>query len=69
MGRRISICIKRKQINMTVTILNRNNGSVTEMRFANEDQKQSWLQDNPIFECLGKLETELPTRHVRMKGK
>ena len=54
---------------MTVTILNRNNGSVTEMRFADEDQKQSWLQENPIFECLGPLESELPTRHVRMKGK
>ena len=53
---------------MTVTILNRNNGSVMEMRFANEDQKQSWLQDNPTFECLGPLESELPTRHVRMKG-
>lgn len=54
---------------MTVTIFNRNNGSVMEMRFANEDQKQSWLQENPTFECLGPLESELPTRHVRMKGK
>jgi len=54
---------------MIVTIINRNNGSAMDMNFDNEEQKQKWLDINPTFECLGPLENELPTRHVRMKGK
>ena len=53
---------------MNVTILNRGNGSVTEMEFIDEEQKQKWLERNPGFECVGPLDSELPTRHVRMKG-
>ena len=54
---------------MIVTIINRNNGSAMDMNFDNEEQKQRWLDINPTFECLGPLENELPTRHVRMKNK
>ena len=39
-----------------------------EMNFDNEEQKDRWLELNPDFECLGKLENDLPTRHVRMQN-
>ena len=42
---------------------------VVEMKFDDVRQKDRWLELNPTFECLGKLETELPTRHVRMQNK
>ena len=54
---------------MKVTIINRSNGSAMEMNFDNEEQKQRWLEINPTFECLGPLENQLPTRHVRMQNK
>ena len=54
---------------MKVTIINRNNGSAMDMNFDNEQQKQRWLEINPTFECLGPLENDLPTRHVRMQNK
>ena len=54
---------------MIVTIINRNNGSAMDMNFDNEEQKQKWLDINPTFECLGPLENDLPTRHVRMQNK
>ena len=54
---------------MKVTIINRNNGSAMDMNFDNEEQKQRWLEINPNFECLGPLENDLPTRHVRMQNK
>tara|TARA_B100000085_G_C18475857_1_gene485110 strand:- start:843 stop:1034 length:192 start_codon:yes stop_codon:yes gene_type:complete len=54
---------------MKVTIINRNNGSAMDMNFDNEEQKQRWLEINPTFECLGPLENDLPTRHVRMQNK
>ena len=53
---------------MKVTIINRNNGSAMDMNFDNEEQKQRWLEINPTFECLGPLENDLPTRHVRMQN-
>ena len=54
---------------MKVTIINRNNGSAMDMNFDNEERKQRWLEINPTFECLGPLENDLPTRHVRMQNK
>ena len=54
---------------MKVTIINRSNGSAMEMNFDNEEQKQRWLEINPTYECLGPLENQLPTRHVRMQKK
>ena len=53
---------------MRVTIINRGNGSAMEMNFDNEEQKDRWLEINPSIECLGKLENDLPTRHVRMQN-
>ena len=53
----------------TVSILNRNNGMVWEMTFENEQQLTQWLKLNTLFECLGELQAELPTRHVRMQNK
>ena len=53
---------------MKVTIINRRNGSAMEMNFDDEQQIQRWLEINPIFECLGPLDNELPTRHVRMQS-
>ena len=53
---------------MRVTIINRGNGSAMEMNFDNEEQKDRWLELNPSFECLGILENDLPTRHVRMQN-
>ena len=53
----------------TVSIINRTNGMVTEMSFDNDKQLDRWLELNSSFECLGELENELPTRHVRMQNK
>ena len=39
-----------------------------EMNFDDEQQIERWLEINPIFECLGPLDNELPTRHVRMQS-
>ena len=53
---------------MTYTILNRGNGSATEMYFDNEHQLQRWLDTNKTFENLGIVPYALPTRHVRMNS-
>ena len=58
-----------EHVEMKVTIINRSNGSAMEMNFDDEEQKQRWLEINPDYDCLGPLETELPTRHVRMQNK
>ena len=58
-----------EHVEMKVTIINRSNGSAMEMNFDDEEQKQRWLEINPSFECLGPLESDLPTRHVRMQNK
>ena len=51
----------------TVSIINRANGMVFEMTFDNDRQLSRWLELNTLFEYLGELESELPTRHVRMQ--
>lgn len=53
---------------MTYTILNRGNGSATQMYFDTENQLQSWLDKNKSFENLGVVPYTLPTRHVRMNS-
>ena len=53
---------------MTYTILNRGNGSATEMYFDTEHQLQRWLETNKTFENLGVISYTLPTRHVRMNS-
>ena len=53
---------------MTYTILNRVNGSATEMYFDTEHQLQRWLDKNKTFENLGVISYTLPTRHVRMNS-
>jgi hypothetical protein len=40
---------------------------VFEMTFDNDRQLARWLELNTLFEYLGELESELPTRHVRMQ--
>jgi len=53
---------------MTYTILNRENGSASEMFFSSEKQLKEWLDINPSFENCGTVEYTLPTRHVRMNS-
>ena len=53
---------------MTYTILNRENGSASEMFFSSEKQLKEWLDVNPSFENCGAVEYTLPTRHVRMNS-
>ena len=53
---------------MTYTILNRGNGSASEMFFNTEHQLQRWLETNNTFENLGVISYTLPTRHVRMNS-
>ena len=53
---------------MTYTILNKANGSVSEMFFEDEDQLTSWLKTNPNFVSCGAVGYTLPTRHVRMNS-
>lgn len=50
-----------------VSIINRNNGMVTEMTFDDSKQLNRWLELNECWENLGEQEAELPTRHVRMQ--
>ena len=54
---------------MTYTILNVTNGSAMEMVFESDQQLERWLELNPNFKNLGRVDYELPTRHVRMKNK
>tara|TARA_Y100001970_G_scaffold208804_1_gene254539 strand:+ start:334 stop:501 length:168 start_codon:yes stop_codon:yes gene_type:complete len=54
---------------VTYTILNRGNGSASEMFFENKEQLEQWLKTNPLFENLGIVPYTLPTRHVRMSIK
>ena len=53
---------------MTYTILNRENGSASEMFFDTEHQLKKWLDTNQTFENLGVVPFTLPTRHVRMNS-
>ena len=53
---------------MTYTILNRGNGSASEMYFDTEHQLKKWLDTNQTFENLGVVPFTLPTRHVRMNS-
>ena len=53
---------------MTYTILNRVNGSASEMYFDTENQLCKWLESNKSFENLGVISYTLPTRHVRMNS-
>ena len=53
---------------MTYTILNRVNGSASEMFFDTEHQLDKWLETNKTFENLGIVPYALPTRHVRMNS-
>ena len=53
---------------MTYTILNRLNGSASEMFFDTEHQLVKWLETNQSFENLGVVPYALPTRHVRMNS-
>jgi len=53
---------------MTYTILNKANGSASEMFFENEDQLTNWLKTNPNFVSCGAVGYTLPTRHVRMNS-
>jgi len=54
---------------MTYTVLNQNTGDAFSIDFDSEDHKKEWLKNSPGFTCLGKLEYDLPTRHVRMQNK
>jgi hypothetical protein len=64
----VTITKKKDQVK-TVSIINRNNGMVSEMTFDDNKQLDRWLELNEDWENLGELEAELPTRHVRMQGK
>ena len=53
---------------MNYTILNPNNGETFSMQFSSKTQLIEWLAETG-WECLGKTENYLPTRHERMKNK